>query len=263
MFWPFRREVKLVCFDLDDTLYNFILPQSETEAHIAKFLESEIKKLKSKNKKNKNMLSAFTVLSAFNDVKSRHMHHDIDPSGFSRSLWLKETIGRLDESSSVGINWNTLIQKCDSYEDKYWKYIIPRIKIQKDAVDTLEYLKKKGLKIAAITDSDGGKDIKINRIKKLGIEKYFDYIITSDDTGKNKPSVENWESLIKISSIPPKDCMMIGDHPEIDLINAKKLGFIAVWTKEYVNSDLHERYVDYEIHKIKDVIDIVKKINNY
>ena len=96
----------------------------------------------------------------------------------------------------------------------------------------------------------------------MGLDKYFDYIITGDDVGKNKPAVENWNQLLKISGFKSQQCIMVGDHPDIDLITAKKLGFITVWTKQSINTDLHEKYVDYEIHDIKEIIDVVKKLTS-
>jgi putative hydrolase of the HAD superfamily len=101
----------------------------------------------------------------------------------------------------------------------------------------------------------------MSRIKALDLEKYFDYIITTDDTSKNKPSVENWEYLLKLSGLRGEDCMMVGDHPEVDLISAKKLGFLTVWNKEHINNDQHYRFVDYEISEIGQLLAILKKLS--
>jgi putative hydrolase of the HAD superfamily len=103
--------------------------------------------------------------------------------------------------------------------------------------------------------------MKETRIKNLGLDKYFDYVVTGDDIGLNKPAVENWNKLLEMSGLKPKQCIMVGDHPDVDLITAKKLGFITVWTKQNINTDLHQKYVDYEIHDIKEVVDIVNKLN--
>jgi FMN phosphatase YigB (HAD superfamily) len=99
------------------------------------------------------------------------------------------------------------------------------------------------------------------RMKLVGLDKYFDYIITGDDVGLNKPAVENWNNLLNLSGLKAKQCIMVGDHPDIDLFTAKKLGFITVWTKENINTDLHYNYVDYEIRSINELINIYEKLS--
>ena len=153
------------------------------------------------------------------------------------------------------------MKNSDLYEQKYWESIDKKLVFFPHAIQALDTLRRMGLKIAMLTDSDGKKEIKMERIKRLDLGKYFDYIITSDDVGKNKPAALNWEYLLKISGLKAKECIMVGDHPEVDLINAKKMGFTTVWTKEYLNNDMHWKYVDYEIHDIGEVVGIAEKFS--
>jgi len=270
------KDIKLICFDIDNTLCDFATAETLAEALIMEMISKDIQKLQSKNlmnvkniknKKNKKerkvlrSYSAFDIMKIFNDVKTYHMHNGTTPERYSRLLWFKETLERVDVEINLGVNLNRIISHVKSYEEKYWDSMIKNIKNYPNTVTALTYLKSKGLKLATITDSDGRKDIKMIRLKHMGLDKYFDYIITTDDTGFTKPAEINWINLLKISELKASQCVMVGDHPEIDLITAKKLGFITVWTKQNINTDLHQNYVDYEIHDIKEIIDIVKKIN--
>jgi len=259
LFNIFKRRVHLVCFDLDNTLCDFGAAESETEAYVAGLIVKDIHKLM--RKKKHHGITAFNVLRLFNDVKNSHVHHDTAPGGFSRALWFRELFESIDASYNISVSLNGLIMKNIYYEKKYWDYLVSRIKLFPNTINTLEWLRSNGLKIAMITDSDGERSLKIYRIKKSGLDKYFDYIITTDDTGVNKPDVLNWKRLMELSGLKSRECMMVGDHPEVDLHTAKKLGFITVWTEEELNTDLHWKYVDYEIKDIKEVIGIVEKIN--
>jgi len=266
MFSWFRggRDIKLICFDIDNTLCDFASAERETEAYMAELISKEIKKLQSKTRKHslvKNSCSTFTILKFFNEAKSRHLYRSVAPVAYSRMLWFKETIEKLDESMSLGITINGLIENAGFYEKKYWEYVDLKLKNYPNTISTLDSLKSKGFKLATITDSDGKAGIKDHRLKMLGLDKYFDYIITGDDIGVNKPAIENWDKLSELSGLKGRQCIMVGDHPEVDLITAKKLGFITVWTKQNLNTDLHQKYVDYEIHDIKEVLDILKKFN--
>jgi HAD superfamily hydrolase (TIGR01509 family) len=264
MFWIFKKKIKLICFDIDNTLCDFASAEANVEAQMSELISKDIQKLQSKIKKRgaiKNSCSAFTLLRTFTEVKNYHLYHDFEPGKYSRMLWFKETIERIDDSMVLGIDANKLILNSDAYEKKYWEHINTRLKNYPNTIYTLDKLKSRGFKLATITDSDGKRGIKEDRIKNLGLDKYFDYIITGDDIGLNKPAVENWNKLLELSGLKARECIMVGDHPDVDLATAKKLGFVTVWTKEHLNNDLHQKYIDYEIRDIKGVLDIVDKIN--
>jgi HAD superfamily hydrolase (TIGR01509 family) len=263
MFWSFRKRIKLICFDIDNTLCDFASAEVVAETYMSELISKDIHKMQLKVKKRnaiKNSCSAFTILRTFNDVKTYNLYRSFEPEKYSRALWFKETIERLDDSMVLGIDANKLIINAEVYEKKYWEQINSHLKNYPNAISTLEALKSKGFKIATITDSDGKKGIKDGRILNLGLQKYFDYIITGDDIGLNKPAVENWNKLLELSKLKAKECVMVGDHPDVDLATAKKLGFITVWTKEHLNTDLHQNYIDYEIQDIKELIAIIEKI---
>jgi HAD superfamily hydrolase (TIGR01549 family) len=191
----------------------------------------------------------------------RVIYKSLDPTEYSRLIWFKETFERLDDSMVLGIDMNKFIESAKTYETKYWKMIDDRISNYPETLKVLETLKSKKIKIATITDSDGIKGNKDIRIRNLGLHKYFDYIITGDEIGLNKPAPENWQKLLVLSGMKPGECIMVGDHPDIDLVTPKKLGFITVWTKEGLNNDLHMNYVDYEIKNIREILGIVGNIN--
>jgi putative hydrolase of the HAD superfamily len=269
MFWFSKKEVKLVCFDMDDTLCDSKSAETEAEVYLLEHVTKDIKDMQSKNKKTRHAnrfetssCSAFTLLNIFNEVKKSHLHLDISPEGFSRAKWLMETFERVEADHDLGISMNSLMKNVDDYEMKYWEYFNRKVKLYPNTVFTLERLRSKGIELAMLTDSDGKKGIKAERIAKMALGKYFDYIIISDDTGKNKPSIENWQHLLKLSGLDARQCVMVGDHPDIDLMSAKKLGFITVWTKESLRNDMHIKYVNYEITDIKDIIRITDRINN-
>lgn len=233
-----RQKLKLICFDLDNTLYDFGSAEAETEAHISEILSKKIGK------------RTIDILRVFNEVKKSHLHIDRLPEMYSRRLWIEETLNRLNKKMKF-----SYVKKI---EEEYWKYLAKRIKLFPETLHVLASLRKK-YKIACISDSDGIKRIKMERIKALGLDKYFDFFITTDDTGKNKPAIENWEHLLKISGFSGRECMMVGDHPDMDLLCAKNLGFVTVWTKEHIPTTIHFKYVDYSIKNIGEVLKIVEK----
>jgi hypothetical protein len=83
MFWPFNKiktvfvkKIRLVCFDIDNTLCDFSSAESIVEAKIAEVISKDIFKLQSKIKSRKaikNSCSPQTILRVFNEVKKSHL----------------------------------------------------------------------------------------------------------------------------------------------------------------------------------------------
>jgi len=77
------------------------------------------------------------------------------------------------------------------------------------AINYLNYLKSKNIQMAIFTNKP--KNLTIKTLKRHQIDNFFKYIVTGDDVILKKPDLEGLEKLIKISSISPKNIIMIGD----------------------------------------------------
>ena len=84
---------------------------------------------------------------------------------------------------------------------------IDKITIYKETKPTLEKLVK--YKKAIITNTP--KDCTVQILKKFSIEKFFDFIITSDDVITAKPNPEIVLKACKLLKVEPKDVVLVGD----------------------------------------------------
>lgn len=258
--------LRAVCFDLDNTLCNTASVEAETETYLCELIFTELRVLYEKprasSRRSKSLAGPFTVslvLNTFNTIKNKYLHHDESVSHYSRKFWFNELLHTLRDTYTLTLSPKKIEELSLLYEKRYWEFLTPKLTLYPGVVPLLESLRAQGIYTVLLTDSDGEKGIKIRRIVYLGLDKHFDYIITTDDTKKNKPAITNWHFLLNHLKLHGSECMMIGDHPEIDLFNAKKCGFITVWTKEQFRTGSHFSYVDYEISHISDVLKIVKK----
>ena len=76
-------------------------------------------------------------------------------------------------------------------------------------VNYLNHLDNKGIKMAILTNKP--KNLTIKTLKRHKIYNFFKYVVTGDDVILKKPSSEGLEKLIKVSSISPKNTIMVGD----------------------------------------------------
>jgi len=130
------------------------------------------------------------------------------------------------------------------------KYLKPYPKVKA----TLNAMKKKGLKLAIISDAP-----KLNvwkRLGALGIAGYFDVIVGLEDTGRKKPSKMPFKKALKLLRMKPSEVLHVGDWPERDVKGAKKLGMKTCLAKYGWDEG---KYVkpDYEIEKIEELIRII------
>ena len=92
----------------------------------------------------------------------------------------------------------------------------------KEMIDTLEYLKSK---YDLVILSNWFTISQENRLKKMGIDKYFSKQIYTDKV-KNKPNKEAFMEAIKPYNID--ECIMIGDSIEKDIMGAESIGMKAI-----------------------------------
>ncbi|MBE6044711.1 MAG: HAD family hydrolase [Clostridium thermopalmarium] len=222
--------IKLVAFDLDDTLYN----------------EKEF------------------VFGAFKEVAK---HLSIKYNLCSESLY--EDMVAVLKKYGRGKIFNIICKKYDIDEDimalvQIYRNSKPRLNLYKDSIEILDKLKDK-YKLGLITD--GLASVQWNKIRSLNIEDNFDKIIVTDDLGKKywKPNTLAFNIMKDSFKLSSKECIYIGDNPNKDFIGAKAAGYntIRIIRKygDYVHLRLDEEYeADYEVKSLKDIIPIIEKI---
>jgi len=232
---------KAIFFDLDDTLENWWLAKNAIREKFCGYIEKKFG------------IGREKFYGMFVKVEYDIVGRSLNPMNYSRKVWIKETFRRFGKRIS-----NSQVNKLDRL---YWKTAFSAIKVYPDTIPMLKKLEKYGKII--VTDSDGDPDnsIKNKKIRILGIKKYFDLIITSNETGKNKPDKKLWKVALKKFKLSPKECIMVGDKPEMDLKPAKEMGMATVWMKRGHWASLRKgkkfKYVDYEINKISQLLKIL------
>ncbi|MEM4755798.1 MAG: HAD-IA family hydrolase [Candidatus Woesearchaeota archaeon] len=146
--------------------------------------------------------------------------------------------------------------------DAYWKLRADHAVLYPYAREVLLALKKK-YKVCLLSDSDGSKKYKYDRLKQFNLLDLFDAIILGDDVGVNKPHEHFFLAACKAIKVKPYECMMVGDDPYRDLSTAKLLGMTTLWIKHgntqlaYPNTPW---YVDYSLLHLAEVESIAKEL---
>jgi HAD superfamily hydrolase (TIGR02253 family) len=122
---------------------------------------------------------------------------------------------------------------------------------------TLTGLARRGMKMAVV--SDAPRLPVWLRICGLGLQHYFDAVITSDDAGVKKPHAKPFLMALERLELKPAEAIMVGDWPERDMVGAKKVGLTTVFARYGDLQNQQDVDADYKIDDIQQLLDIVSK----
>jgi putative hydrolase of the HAD superfamily len=125
--------------------------------------------------------------------------------------------------------------------------------------ETLLKLKKKGIKIAIVTDAPRLKAYM--RLDAIGIADLFDVVVGKEDTGRFKPSKMPFKKALKLLKVKPSEAMHVGDWPERDIKGAKSVGMKTCLANYGYITHKMGKYVkpDYKIEGFEEILNIWSK----
>lgn len=186
--------MKVVIFDLDDTLYKEI-----------DFLKSAFKEI---------------VEYALEGADALHLSSSDLFDGMLQAYFSnKDAFDYLITTVGVYIDKPTLLS--------IYRNHVPRISLSKDAFELLAEIKNQGFEIGIITD---GRSIQQrNKIKALGLDKIVSEknIVISEEFGSEKPSILNYEYFVERYPLAD-EFIYIGDNLKKDFIVPNKLGWKTI-----------------------------------
>jgi len=148
-----------------------------------------------------------------------------------------------------GFDEKKLAQK---YADEFVRRSPLKKELMPGAVDVLEYLKPK-YRLHIITN--GFKEVQDVKLKVSGLGRYFDRIFISELIGVQKPDKYFFEYAVRSLNASKKECLVIGDSYEADILGAKNFGLDHVFYN--VNGEKHDEDVMYEIRSLSELKDIL------
>lgn len=228
---------KLVLIDLDDTLCNSSIAYKK--AHQASFLF--LKKIKPDLSKKK-----FDKLY----TKSRnYIHKQLGPTASSHNRFLY--FQKMFEILELPIRPITL----NKIAELYWNTTYKNLKLLPTVKETLQILQQSNIKLGMV--SNLLTHIQIKKLEHLDIAQHFDFIVCSEEAGKEKPFPPIFK-LAKEKAKTYKNCTiyMVGDDEKSDIEGANKMGFISVYIGNKNSSKSN-----FSIKKLKELLPIVGLIS--
>ncbi|MBI4010529.1 MAG: HAD-IA family hydrolase [Candidatus Aenigmarchaeota archaeon] len=221
--------IKAVLFDLDNTLIDFMkMKKRATDAAIAAMIKAGLKISK---KDGRELLDK---LFRKHGLEYQQIFNE----------FLTEILGYVDLKILAG----AVVAYRSVKGDLLQSYA--------NVKPVLKKLKKKGYKLGIVTDAP--KFQAWTRLYEMKLEKYFDIVVTLDDSGSLKHTGLPFERAIDMLGIKPNEILMVGDWISRDIIPANKQGMKTVLAKYgQWKIQIGNFKADFEIDDINELLKIL------
>ena len=219
---------KGLLLDIDNTIYSYKEVHEDSISRVIRFCENELNVDKEK------------ALQAFSKARKRvHIELSETASSHNRLLYFQKMLELLGE--------NSLKYGLDLY-NTYWDNFISKMTAFEGIYEVLE--KYKG-NICLVTDLTA--HIQHRKVQKLALDKYCNYMVTSEEAGKEKPHPYMFMMALHKMGLEPQDVCMIGDSFNKDIFGASNLGIQSIWVNLTKKNESYDESLVQEIHQITEL----------
>ena len=198
---------KAIIFDTDNTLYLYEVAHSAAINAVSEKAEN-ILGISKKEFENAYEISKKDIKAKLGATASSH----------SRLLYFQRTIEHL------GLRTRILLTL--DLEQTYWRTFLANARLFSHVKEFILLLKSNGIATANITDLTA--QIQFRKMVYFGLDEYFDYVVTSEEAGHDKPDPKPFQIALDKLKIEASKIWMIGDSPKEDMEGAGFFGIIKV-----------------------------------
>ncbi len=184
-----------------------------------------------------------------------------------------EIIEKLGRNSSI-INWDLLIitnlmnrlnakidgGKLEKMMAEYNSIFVSNVSLFLDVEPCLRFLKDKNLKLGVVIEGTSSREKAV--LAKLGLDKFFNVVVISEEVGHNKLSLLPLQKAVEKVGLPPGEIIVVGDRIDKDVAHANKLGCTSVLIqrgqKQSLENLQREAMPNYVISKLTELANFIE-----
>jgi HAD superfamily hydrolase (TIGR01549 family) len=102
--------------------------------------------------------------------------------------------------------------------------------LEEDTLATLQKLETDGYRMGLISNAGDDQDVR-QLARRFGIDRYFDFILTSAACSYRKPHRRIFELALSNWYFLPSEAVMVGDNLDADVRGAQSVGLFAIWLR--------------------------------
>jgi FMN phosphatase YigB (HAD superfamily) len=199
--------MKLVIFDLDDTLVDFAATRQVAYDTMAQLLQRE-------------GIDAPAWLRACSEL-DRPLFRQFEQGSMTRQEYRLRRFSEpfallgLPVPQALVMRLNTVFMDCVNDHPLLYEDVLP----------VLHALRLRGLCTAILTN--GPSDGQQRKLQASGLAQRVDQVVICEELGVSKPSASAFHCVVAAFSLPAGDALMVGDSPELDYDGALAAGLQA------------------------------------
>lgn len=206
------KNYKYFLIDLDNTLY-----KRYDNCH-----NYALKEVYRKFKKDLKCSSLTEFINEYQRSQKNVKKHTRDQaSSHSRLLYFQDLFERIYDRTRYRLTIRA--------EQYYWENFFVKMNLDKKIISRLRESKKNSAKICIITNLNTR--IQFKKIIILRLDKLIDFIVSSEEAGREKPDTAIFLQAMKKLGANKKEALIIGDSLKDDIEPAKKLGLDYIHIK--------------------------------
>lgn len=178
-----------------------------------------------------------------------------DTSRFSRGDWTQTILDEVRaqiKSGSVQAEYSEIRNAFYNVLDDYELLSIPKARVFDGVTGTLAWVKSEGVQTACLSNS--GRRAVEWLLKKHGLARYFDFVLTRDETPTMKPRPEGILKAVEMFAVPTGTVLYVGDSlADIQAGHAAGVRVASIPTGTYALSKLKAGGSDYILRNMRDL----------
>lgn len=198
------RSIRLITFDLDDTLWPVAPVIVRAEHRMRDFLDTHAPEVNRRFDRDALSELRENILAA-----QPELLHDI--SGLRHRL-VEATLIKCGYADASTLAAGAFAAFIDARHD---------IEYFENALDTLEHLSRR-YTLAALSNGNAS-------VARLGLDRYFAFHLSAENVGRRKPHPAMFERALQEAGIGADAAVHVGDHADDDIRGAQQVGMATVW----------------------------------
>lgn len=222
--------MKLLCFDLDDTLWDFepVLHRAEQSLHV--WLDQHYPRFTQRHD-----IEALRELRRQLLNERPELRHDI---GRVRLLSMQIAAAQAGYDGMAA-------RRLATASFKVFMRHRNDVTLYDDVLPVLARLRTK-YTICSLTN--GNADLTV-----IGIADHFDHNLSAQQVGAAKPAPDMFRRACELAGVDPSQALHVGDDPENDILAARAAGLKTAWINRKARSWTHDQAPDAEIRSLEEL----------
>lgn len=198
--------IKTVLFDIDNTLYSYDDAHRAAYASLCRYAEERL---------------------GLDEETFTRLHSEANQEMKARLGASSAIHNRLIRYQRILEGQGLPISHAPVMERLYWTTLVAHAVKTPGTEKCLALLKMAGLRLGIATDMTA--DWQYVKLERLGILNAFDFMVSSEEAGAEKPSPAFFACCLEKARCAPAECAFVGDSLKKDCLGALSAGMHPLW----------------------------------